>query len=152
MADIFMSYSRHDRERAEQLAKALSAHGWTVWWDRKIIAGASFDTMIEKELDAAKCVVVLWSQAAVDSEWVKNEAAAAMEHETLVPVLIENVRLPIEFRRRQTIDLSGWDGNANDLALTSLIDGIAAKWGSPATPASHVDLSPSPNVVRKRRS
>jgi hypothetical protein len=151
MADIFMSYSRTDRSRAEQLANALSAQGWSVWWDRKIAAGSSFDKMIERELDAAKCVLVLWSHASTDSEWVKNEAAAAMEREALIPVMIENARLPIEFRRRQTIDLAGWNGQAADSSLTPLFEAIAERLGQPAkAPPAPRPQQPSPTVSKSR--
>lgn len=141
MAEIFISYSRENRARAEQLANVLSAHGWSVWWDRKIAAGTTFDKIIEQELDSAKCVLVLWSQSSIHSEWVKNEAAAALEREVLIPVLIENVRLPIEFRRRQTVDLIDWDGNAAGPGLQPLIEGISQRLGEtsklpPAAPQS----------------
>src|SRR5262249_16435250 len=111
MADIFLSYASADRAEAERVATALQKHGRTVWWDRKIIAGDEFDRTIEREIDAARCVVVLWSQTSVGSEWVKNEAAAAAERGTLVPCSIETVKLPLEFRRKQTADLTGWRGN-----------------------------------------
>jgi hypothetical protein len=42
MADIFISYSQTDRERAMQIANALSAKGWKVWWDVSLIAGDRF--------------------------------------------------------------------------------------------------------------
>jgi hypothetical protein len=71
MSDVFISYANSDRERARELANALSARGWSVWWDRNIKAGQSFDEVIERELDAAKSIVVLWSQASIASEWVK---------------------------------------------------------------------------------
>ncbi|HTU67795.1 MAG TPA: toll/interleukin-1 receptor domain-containing protein [Steroidobacteraceae bacterium] len=129
MADVFMSYSREDRARAEKLANALGEQGWSVWWDRKIAAGTSFDTIIEQQLDSARCALVLWSKTSINSEWVKNEAAAALEREALIPILIDEVRQPIEFRRRQAIDLVGWNGDAASPALQPLLEGIAERLG-----------------------
>jgi hypothetical protein len=79
MTDVFMSYASEDRERARNLASALEARGWSVWWDRKIVAGETYDQTIERHLESAKSVVVLWSKDSVASEWVKNEATAASE-------------------------------------------------------------------------
>jgi hypothetical protein len=105
----------------------LESCGWSVWWDRKIVVGQAFDKTIERELEAAKCVIVLWSQKSIDSEWVKNEAAVAAERAVLVPALIDRVKLPLEFRRRQTADLVGWEGNTSQEGFQALCNGIAAK-------------------------
>ena len=127
MADIFISYANEDRELAGRLASALESCGWSVWWDRKIVAGQAFDEAIERELETAKSVVVLWSRHSVASEWVKNEAAAAAERGVLVPAQIEQVKLPLEFRRRQTADLTGWDGDVGHEGFRTLCAGVAAK-------------------------
>ena len=132
MADVFISYASEDRERAGKLASALTAQGWSLWWDRKIIAGQAFDIVIERELESAKSVVVLWSKHSVGSEWVKNEASAAAERGTLVPALIDEVKLPLEFRRKQTADLTGWQGEPHHAGLQALREGIAALIGSEA--------------------
>jgi TIR domain len=114
MADIFVSYARADRDRAKVIAAALEAQGWSVWWDRSIPPGRRFDEVIDEELTAAGCVVVLWSAASVGSDWVKTEAADARDRRILVPVLIEHVKIPLEFRRLQAADLSRWQPGQPD--------------------------------------
>lgn len=127
MADVFISYASEDRERAHKLASSLEARGWTVWWDRKLIVGQSYDQVIEQELEIAKSVVVLWSKDAITSEWVKNEAAVGAERDVLVPARIEDIKLPLEFRRRQTADLVNWSGDPAHHGFMALCDGIADK-------------------------
>lgn len=154
MADVFISYASGDRECAGRLANCLEARGWTVWWDRKLLAGQSYDQVIEREIEAAKAVVVLWSRASLSSEWVKNEAGAAAERDALVPAFIDDVRPPLEFRRRQAANLVNWDGDPAHEGFRALCDGIAAKsadagryvsplvTASPPQPDSHTTLSP----------
>jgi hypothetical protein len=40
--DIFLSYSQKHAARAKEVANALSASGWDVWWDVNLYAGARF--------------------------------------------------------------------------------------------------------------
>jgi hypothetical protein len=129
VADVFVSYAAEDRDRAAKLSTALIELGWSVWWDRRIIAGQTFDQVIEQELDAAKSVVVLWSKHSIESEWVKNEAAAAAERDVLVPAAIDKVKLPLEFRRRQTADLTHWKGESAHGGFHALCEGLASKIG-----------------------
>ena len=51
MADLFISYSREDRDLIQSLAEALQAAELSVWWDRNIGGGAEFARAIETELD-----------------------------------------------------------------------------------------------------
>jgi hypothetical protein len=110
LADVFISYAREDRDFAALLAKAMEGRGLALWWDRDVLVGQSFSAVIEKELDGAYCVVVLWSSASIESDWVLNEAAEGARRKILVPVLIQDVRPPLEFRRLQTARL--FDANA----------------------------------------
>ncbi len=145
MADVFISYAGEDRARARSLASALGVKGWSVWWDRKIITGQAFDQAIEGELETAKSVVVLWSNHSIASEWVKNEAADAAERGVLVPATIESVKLPLEFRRKQTADLSDWNGEDSHEGFKALCEGVAATIGSAP------QHQPMPPQRRKRR-
>ena len=124
MSDIFISYASADREKAKALAAALESHGWSVWWDRIIPPGRQFDEVIEEALDSARCVVVLWSKSSVTSSWVKTEAADAMRRKILVPALIEDVKLPLEFRRLQAADLSRWNGDPSHPDLDTLLNSL----------------------------
>jgi hypothetical protein len=56
MSDIFISYAREDRDKAKALAELCQQQDWSVWWDRRIPPGRSFDEVIEEALGAAKCV------------------------------------------------------------------------------------------------
>ena len=106
MADVFISYATEDRDRVKPVVKAIERAGFSVWWDRRISLGSSFDREIERELDSAKCVVVVWSTHSVDSDWVRNEAQEGLDRGILVPLLIDDVKPPLAFRRAQTAVLS----------------------------------------------
>lgn len=112
MADIFISYARSGRELAHRFADALSVRKWKVWWDPEIPYGQSFDEVIERELAAACCVIVLWSKDSVSSRWVRTEADEGLNRGILVPILIESdVSIPLAFRRLQAANLVGWTGD-----------------------------------------
>ncbi len=137
MSDVFISYASADRPRAALIAHALVARGWSVWWDRTIPPGRQFDEVIEEALDAARCVVVLWSKASTTSSWVKTEAAEAMRLKTLIPALIEEqVKIPLEFRRLQAADLTHWNGEPSTPEFDQFCDAIAGEVGA-ATPSAH---------------
>jgi hypothetical protein len=148
MTDVFLSYANEDREIASKLASSLEACGWSVWWDRKIIAGETFDQVIEHELETAKSVVVLWSKDSIASEWVKNEAAVAAERGVLVPAFIDPVKLPLEFRREQAAYLVNWDGDTSHQGFQALCDGITAKTNNVGATLPRVSANPSRDSFR----
>jgi hypothetical protein len=148
MSDIFISYASADRERARLLADALSQKGWLVWWDRTIPPGKEFDQVIEEALDAAKCVVVLWSKASTASSWVKTEAAEAMRRKILVPALIDETKIPLEFRRLQAADLSQWRGEDSHPELEKFIQSIEANLSVMVEAAPDVKSTTSSPPIR----
>jgi hypothetical protein len=130
MADIFLSYSSTDRPFAERLATALRGEGWSVWWDRNIPHGGDFNDTLQRELDLAKCIVVLWSDSALQSKFVRDEATEGLNDGRLVPVLIHKVRQPLGFRQLQAADLSEWRGGEQTPDFIRLSESIAAVLGS----------------------
>jgi hypothetical protein len=93
MADIFISYSRDYRALTEALAEHLQARGYTVWWDTSLLLGQPFHEEIRRELDAAKVAIVIWSPAAVKSDWVISEARRAREQGKLITVRSADLNL-----------------------------------------------------------
>jgi hypothetical protein len=124
-SDVFISYAQGDESRAAELAAALESKGWSVWWDRHIPPGRTFDEVIEQALTQARCVVVLWSTESVRSRWVRAEASAAADRGTLVPAIIEPVTIPLEFRRVQAADLTNWHGDLSDAEFQHLVETLA---------------------------
>jgi hypothetical protein len=107
MADLFISYSRNDRERCTSIRDALTALKVNVWSDARIGAGSSFDREIEREIEAARALLVLWSEDSVESDWVRNEARTGKEENRLVATQIRPCQLPLEFRSVQAELLPG---------------------------------------------
>ena len=118
-----------------------------MWWDAVLRSGQTFDEVIEKELRAAKAVVVLWSPRSVGSRWVRAEATLADRSDKLVPVIIESCNLPIIFELTHAAALAGWTGDTSDLRWQGLIsdlrgivddsndDGVAPVEAASAKPA-----------------
>ncbi len=130
MAQVFLSYAREDLDRARALAEALGAAGISVWWDRTIPPGRQFDEVIEEELKAAQCALVLWSKASVQSKWVKTEATEADRRNILIPVLVErDARVPLAFSLLQAADLTAWSGKGDDPAWHEVLAAIRARIG-----------------------
>jgi tetratricopeptide (TPR) repeat protein len=126
MADLFISYSSDDRSYVKDIVREFESQGWTVWWDRHIEAGSSFDKKIEEALDDSRCVVVVWSRSSINSDWVRAEAAEGLERNTLVPILLDDVKPPLLFRQKQAISLIDWKQNSSSpsLPLKNLIPSI----------------------------
>jgi len=155
--DIFVSYASKDRERARPLVETLRTFGWTVWWDRELKPGETWDEVIGKALAAARCVVVLWSANSVASDWVRIEAEHARQRGTLVPVYLEMVALPAPLDRVHAADLTGWNSEAWHPAIQQVVKAIreklAKRWATPAltnpitNPAALPAMGPLPVAI-----
>ena len=102
---------------------AIEAAGYSTWWDQRIQVGTAYDDTIERELDSAKCVLVVWSRSSVESEWVRNEASEGLRRGILLPIRVDESAVPLEFRRRQTYDICS-DDDIDDVvgAAISMVD------------------------------
>lgn len=124
MSHVFLSYAREDTSTAASLAQLLEARGLDVWWDREIPYGQTWDDVIGQRLNTAACVIVLWSQASVQSRWVREEADRALSRECLLPVMIDSVEPPLGFGRIHAADLASWRGGADEQVFVDLVASI----------------------------
>lgn len=142
--DVFISYSHENKDAARILAEMIGAKGFGVWWDHELVAGDSYTDVIESKLDAAKAVIVIWSETSRKSHWVRDEAAVGRDRNRLLPVTIDSNPPPLGFRQIQTIDLQGWDGRDAG-RLASLFRGLAGLMGAkPQAQAQHATGSSNP--------
>ncbi|MEM9530996.1 MAG: TIR domain-containing protein [Pseudomonadota bacterium] len=146
MADIFISYARTDRAVVQQLADALVARGYSVWWDRELNAGAKFSAEIERELAAADRVVVCWSENALQSRWVRDEADEAATAEKLACVSLDGSKAPIGYRQYHALDLSRWSGNADAGEIEQLLRSF-----EPTIEIAPQPIRPKPKAPAARR-
>ena len=97
--DVFVSYKSEDRARLKSLVSALEAEGFNVWWDAHIGTGTDWRDEIQQHLDAARCVIVAWSQRSVgpEGQFVCDEAGRAKKAGSYVPIKIDEVDPPLGF-------------------------------------------------------
>jgi len=147
-SDVFVSYKREDRTRVAPLVERLRAAGLTVWWDADIPGGASWRPELIRHLDAAKCVVVVWTERSVSNgaDFVIEEAERARQRGVLVPIRLDPVQPPIGFGQIQTLDLSEWPRNRDAAGFGELVGAVQAI--AKGTPRSH---RPIP-ILRRRRN
>jgi serine/threonine-protein kinase len=126
MSDVFISYKAEDRRRVQPLVQALQSDGYSVWWDQHISAGDEWRQTIERQLDAAKCVIVAWSNHSVgpDGQFVRDEAARAQQRRVYVPVTIDNVRIPLGFGESHATSLRGWRGDPSDARYQTVLSAV----------------------------
>ena len=143
MADIFLSYARPDRDKVRGLVPILEAQGWSVFWDAAIEPGQRWDNLIAAELESARCVIVIWTQSSVLSDWVKDEANRGREREVLVPVSIDGTRAPLGFRHVQVESIGDWSSPQSEQALQRFLGGVRRIVGTLPQQAPVPDQAPA---------
>ena len=91
VADIFISYSRHDSVLVRPLATELEERGVSVWWDPNIRPGDDFNEEIAAELARARAAIVVWTRNSIGSRWVRSEANRADRASKLIQLRTEDL-------------------------------------------------------------
>lgn len=144
MADVFISYAREDKARAEQVARGLEGMGLDVFWDSEIPPGQTWADYIEGKLSQCKAVIVLWSANSTKSQWVREEARMGRDKGTLIPAMLDTSQAPFGFGEVQAANLAAWNGQQDHPDWRRFSEAVRAAIGRPAPAAAPVSHRPQP--------
>lgn len=107
--DVFVSYAREDNDFAAAVCYHLQQKNLNVWRDTRVANGQYFREEIREKLDEAQAVLVCWTQNAIESRFVLDEADQAVTGGKLLMLREEKLtpeEIPLGFRQIQchTID------------------------------------------------
>ena len=149
MADVFLSYARQDSKTADEVARKLSDAGHSVWFDQHLPAHRPYADVISAELEAARAVVVLWSEPSVVSQWVRSEANRARELGKLVQARLDDARLPMPFDQIQCADLRNWAGEQRPAWASILSSVKSLSDGTQDPPDTATTIAPPRKSTRR---
>ncbi|CAN2039386.1 hypothetical protein GMMP15_1210008 [Candidatus Magnetomoraceae bacterium gMMP-15] len=125
---IFISYAREDEEKAIEIGKKLNQAGFQPWMDiQNLKPGDNWIIAIEQAIKDADFFMPLISKNTIDKRgYLQKELKFAFDMITdydnkhIVPVRLENTRIPDTLKPYQFIDINspdGWDKFISKLRL-----------------------------------
>ncbi len=129
MVDVFISYSRTNKDKVSKIARAIEEAGYEVWWDAELPPHQSYGDVITAKIQMAKAAVVVWSAEAAASEWVRAEADVARNQKKLVQTALGDISPPLPFNQIQYANLGDWDGEQDHPEFRKVKASLAALCG-----------------------
>lgn len=98
--DIFISYSSKQKSIADGVCHYLEENGFKCWMaPRDIPVGSEYGDLIEEAIKTCKAVVLVFSEAASISKWVKGEINVAFsEDKPILPFRVDETEIKGGFR------------------------------------------------------
>jgi hypothetical protein len=143
--DIFISYSRLDRDRVAPLAERLASLGYSVWWN------TSEQSDSDQAREAARIVLAVWSRDGRNAAELHADALYALDAGKLLQLKLDAIAPPAPFDAITTADMSGageWGPLEQALArLSKSGEGAAKTPSANLGPAPTLAASGSPKLV-----
>jgi len=149
---VFMSYSRRDKDVMWRTAIFLRKQGVNVWVDNeKLIPGTPiWEEEIEKAIKAAKAVVVVMSPDSKNSEWVRREISLADQYRKhILPILVrgdEDSSITLRLVTRQYVDMRADE----EVGLNSLYSALSAYLGEAGAQKNEI-VQPAETLVEESK-
>ena len=145
---VFISYSHQDKDFAENLAKQLVVQNVHVWIDRwELSVGDSIVQRIQDAVEGASALLVVLSEASVNSEWCQQELSAGILRELeeqrviVLPVLKEDCEIPLFVRGKLYADFRTNFDDGLRLVVESIAKTTNAYLARTTEPDFHTDWS-----------
>src|SRR3982751_4138219 len=116
MSRIFISYAHKERAFVEALYKPLARVYQNVWFDRELTGGDVWWERIVKQIQDSDIFLIVLSDLWMRSDWSKREYdEAVLLGKKLLPIRIEDIKLPQILEKLQYVDVLKGELNANNL-------------------------------------
>ena len=146
-----ISYSHEDRHFVAQLAAALKARKYEVWFDDGLRNSEEFSARIHSKIVDARAVVVVWSNKARESQWVRAEAQQAFNlKKPLIQVIKEpsSPQVPFPFDIFHYTDLSDWNFDSSAGQIEEIVAAIELP-REPSQPSTAPSPAPVPQEIAR---
>lgn len=106
--DVFISYSSKNKTAADAICHVLEENGVKCWMaPRDIPAGSEYGDLIDEAIKSSEIIVIVFSQTAAESPWVKGELNIAFEEQkTIIPFRIDST--PLKGQNRVILNQKHW--------------------------------------------
>lgn len=124
---VFLSYRTVNRIWVINLYDVLRAHGFEVFLDAIVLKpGDPLSRKLEEGLTASAAGVLVWSAAAAESTWVRNEFDVMLDMQRqggfqFVPVLLDKTELPPLAATKLFLDFQAYPDGPNGGELLKLL-------------------------------
>ena len=125
---VFISYSRADSDFVNDLATRLREAGCKVWQDISgLRGGEAWASAIDRAVRDSDALIVVLSPDSSASEWVQKETLLAMKlHKPIVPILLRETEIPLQFINLQFVDFREDKAKATQTLFEALSTSIAS--------------------------
>tara|TARA_R110000787_G_scaffold14647_9_gene45074 strand:- start:1358 stop:2266 length:909 start_codon:yes stop_codon:yes gene_type:complete len=127
--DVFLVSANEDRDTAKLIARRLRALKFKVWFDQKQV-DETFDAKDARNATNSTSMLVLWSENAVKSDWVR--AAASVGHSrpgTLVQMALDKT-IPYEpFRTNKRFSIASMTSRKTPEGFYQAVDELGSRDG-----------------------